>query len=174
MGKTPQSTPLTMYSKEVSTMGEIYSVGPSAYADGIIPAIYDEKNEVVVFCQNGISSKFFNNEEFDDPMWNSSMFNLFCTKQVDEGVIAYFTRLNEDCEIELWQTYNVRRKGKKKHLYTVMRPCPPNTKFCECEDCGSRFVLNGHQCQFYEEKGWKIPTYRCPHCREVRRIRASG
>ena len=51
-----------------------------------------------------------------------------------------------------------------KLLYTVLVPCPEGTFFCQCEKCGTNFIIELTDSLYYRKNNIEIPTIRCKDC----------
>lgn len=154
-----------------------------------IPAIWDTEfkyageDGTLVFAQNGISTKYFNDENLGK--YRREDFIYFCTSQFllsDKTTLPrpFFMYDGADRTVpgvwELRYVFSKRDRAehnmlKKTILFSMLIPSMNGTLLCKCDDCKQSYVIEAKEAKQMEEKGWRPPIVRCPTCRMTRKIR---
>lgn len=153
----------------------LYMVEHGQESDEVIPAVLNEDGNLE-FRHNGISAKFFYNVDFGK--YNRADFQYFTTEPYlrtkgEFWEVPYYIYTGGNGGPQIWQLFYVSQKRgseKGRLLYTILKPCPPKTRLCQCKHCSNRFVLNSGEYDFYEGRQLKVPVDSCPTCREKRKL----
>ncbi len=143
-----QMTPNMYFGKGLGDMG-LQSIE--------IPAYLDENNNLII-GDNGESKKYSHYATYEA---KAEEFEFFCNHLYRGSSKPVSQFLRNGIPYELMR---VTEAKSNNILYTFLWPCREDTYFCQCKDCGKKYVVDCYESPHYLVKKINVPTVRCREC----------